>query len=159
MTQELTAGSILSLFQTSKQQRQTFVDAILTQVDSGNINPLDVHLQVKCMEDIIKQVSGNDKYKSAILDAAEKSGKKFNYQNAEFAVKESGTKYDYSQCGDTELLELEAKAAELDAKIKAKQKFLQTVPTNGIEVVIGDVLTTVYPPAKKSTTTVFVTLK
>ena len=149
----------LSLFETTKEQRAAFCAEIINQLEQGAQDPLKVHLQVKSMEDIIKQLNDNPVYKSYLLDAASQHGKKFAFQNAEFSIKEAGTRYDYSQCGDTEAEELELQINQLTEKLKARYKFLQTVPAEGIDIRIGDEMVTVYPPSKSSTTTVAVTLK
>lgn len=163
--------STLQLFETTKQERTEFVNDIIDALNNGAIDPLQVHLQIKSMENIIDQLTNTDekknknftaaiRYRQLLLEASEKyGGKSFEFHNAKFETKETGTKYDYSNCGDTEYLELIAEKAALDAEIKAKEKFLQTVPTSGMDIRIGDELVTVYPPSKKSTTSISVTLK
>lgn len=162
MTTELTTTSILSLFETTKEERQSFCIDLVSRLENGEVDPLKLHLQVKSAEDLIKKLNENTIYKSILLDAAQKYGaKSFDYGTAKFEIKEVGTKYDYSQTGDTLLIELEAKFAELSDQLKARQKFLQTVPASGMTIVIeetGETIT-VYPPAKSSTTSVAVTLK
>ena len=54
---------------------------------------------------------------------------KFNVKVSEAMT---GVKYDYSGCGDITLDKLQKEAAELDVKIKARQKFLQTVTSKQI---------------------------
>lgn len=162
MTTELSTTSILSLFETTKSERQSFCIDLISRLENGEADPLKIHLQIKSAEDLIKQLNDNRVYKSYLLDAAEKmGGKSFEFGNAKFEIKEVGTKYDYSQCADTVLSELETKAAEVNEQLKARQKFLQTVPISGMTLVIeetGETIT-VYPPAKSSTTSVAVTLK
>lgn len=159
--EQLTTTGIVSLFETTKEQRQSFCIDLVSRLEAGEVDPLKVHLQVKSMEDIIKQLNDNTVYKSMLLDAAEKHGKKFTFQNAEFSVKEVGVKYDYSQCNDPVLQELEQEAAKIGEALKARQKFLQTAPQSGLTIVIeatGEAAT-VYPPSKSSTTSVAVSLK
>jgi hypothetical protein len=160
MTQELTTINILSLFETNKAQRASFVNDVVDRLESGSINPLNVHLQVKAMEDVVKLLNDNKVYKSIVLDAAEKNGKKFSYQSAEFSTREVGVKYDYSQCNDTELNDLQQQAEAINAKLKTRQEFIKSLPIEGIDVITteGEV-TRIYPPAKSSTTSVVVTLK
>lgn len=170
MSNELTTTNILSLFETTKEQRTSFVQDIVQRLRDEQVDPLKVHTQVKAMEEIINSLTNRTEktnknftlaidYHKMLLDAAEKNGKKFQMFNAEFSVKEVGTAYDWSKCEDVELIEMLAKQDELKEKIKAKQDFLKTVPISGIDIRIGDELVTVYPPAKSSTTSVFVTLK
>lgn len=159
MTNDLMPTSIVALFETTKSERQSFVLNIVDALETTD--PLKVHLQVKCMEDVIKQLNANTVYKRSILEAAEKLGKTFEINAAKFEIKETGVKYDYSQCNDDEMATLLKEQEELTAKIKAREAFLKTVPPKGMAVVMegtGEVLT-VYPPAKSSTTSVAVTLK
>jgi hypothetical protein len=154
-------SSLLALFETTKTEREEFVTMILDTLNDGQISPLDLHLQVKCMEDLIAQLKDQQKYKDAVLNDAEHHGKKFTYKNAAIDIREVGTKYDYTNCNDDELNQLTEQSIELAAKLKARQKFLQLSPIEGTSILneaTGEV-TKVYPPSKTSTTSVVVSLK
>lgn len=171
--QQLSTAGILALFETNKEQRQHFVTDLVNRLDNGEIDPLTIHLQVKAMEDIIFQLTSTDekknksfeaakKYRSFLLEAAQKySAKSFEFSNAKFEIKETGTKYDYSQCNDPVLSELITKQNEIDELVKNRQKLLQTAPVKGLNLLIEDTgeTVTVYPPSKSSTTSIAVTLK
>lgn len=158
--EQLTTTSILRLFDTTKEQRASFAANVISEIENGNVNPLDIHLQFKAIEQISETVLKDVRYRSAVLTEAEKYGKKSTYRNAELAIREVGVKYDYSQCNDPDLYELQAKLDELSEKVKARQKFLQTVAQEGLNVITSDgEAVTVYPPSKSSTTSVAVTLK
>ncbi len=169
---ELTTTNILSLFETTKEQRTSFAKDVVDNLRNELSDPLKVHLQLKAMEEIINSLTNTTEktnknftlaidYKSMLLDAAEKHGKKFQLHNAEFSIKEVGTKYDFSQCEDLELIDLIVKKVEIDTKIKAKEDFLKTVPLSGLIVTNEETGETykVYPPSKTSTTSVAVSLK
>lgn len=159
-TNEMTTTSILSLFETNKEQRQSFASGIINALEQGEVDPLKVHLQVKCMEDIIKLLNSNSTYKFYVLDAAEKHGQKsFEYMNSKVEIKEMGTKYDYSQCSDPVYNQLDQMACSAADELKKRQEFLKTVPAKGMELKIEDEVVTVYPPSKSSTTSVAITLK
>lgn len=149
----------LSLFETSKEERQQFAIQVANNLMEGMADPLKVHLQVKCMEDIIKQLTSNSIYKTMVLSEAQKYGKTFDQHNAKFEIKEMGVKYDYSNCNDPVYNELQDKLAALESEIKFRQAFLKAIPLSGQEIVIDDELVKVYPPSKTSTTTVTVNLK
>jgi len=159
MQTELTTTSILSLFDTTKSQRQTFVTDVLEKIENGEVDPIKIHAQLKKIEDIFKSLTGNDTYKKYLLDDVEKNGKKFEAFNAEFSVKEAGVKYDYSQCNDRVISDLEYQQISIENELKARQTFLKTVPAQGLEIRDGDELVTIYPPSKSSSTTVNVILK
>lgn len=170
MEQQLTTTNILSLFETTKDQRKSFVEDVVQRLRDGDIDPLKIHLQLKSMEEIINSLTCTDEkknknfvsaidYKSMLLNAAEKNGKKFQLHNAEFSIKEVGTTYDWSKCNDMQLNVMLLQMEQLKERIKQKQDFLKTVSPEGIEIRVEDELITVYPPAKSSTTSVSVTLK
>ena len=148
----------LSLFETSKQERQNFAEQITNNLLEGLADPLKVHLQVKCMEDLIKQITSNSIYKDLIVTEAAKYGKTFEHHNAKFEIKEAGVKYDYENCNDPILKDLEDKFAYLENEIKERQKFLKSIK-GSVDVLFGDELVTLYPPVKTSTTSITVNLK
>lgn len=173
-TQELTTTSILSLFETTKVERQDFVIGVVEALDNGNVDPLKIHLQVKCMEDIITQLTSMDekknkgsihfakKYRDHLLTSVQAYGKKsFEFQNSKVEIKETGTKYDFSKCEDPILNGLYAKQAEFDLAVKAREAMLKTISEKGMIITdeeSGETFT-VYPPSKSSTTSVAITLK
>lgn len=157
MTQELTATSIVALFDTNKEQRQSFVSALIADIKEGNRNPLDIHMQIKCMDDIVKQITANDEYRAILLEEAGKYGKSFEYKNAKVETKETGVKYDYSQCNDEIYNAMVAEAENLSKRIKQREKMLQTIPASGMADPESGAM--IYPASKSSTTTVAVTLK
>jgi hypothetical protein len=150
----------ISLYDLTKTERGEFVTRLVDKLDAGEANPLQVHKQVKSMEDLIKQITANEDYRKHLLDEAGKYGKSFELNGAKYQVKEAGTKYDYSQCNDPFYDELQAAAILAAEKLKARAIFLQSLPTSGM--IITDPLTgetyTAYPPSKSSTTTVSITL-
>lgn len=148
----------LSLFETSKAERQDFAQSVVNGLKEGHSDPLKVHLQVKCMEDLIKQITSHPDYKELTLDEAAKYGKSFEMHNAKFEVKEMGVKYDYSACGDPIYNELSQKMAELEKEIKDRQAFLKAVKP-GTEILVEDEVVILYPPVKTSTTSITVNLK
>lgn len=159
---DLTTTSILALFQTTKLQRESFCNDIIARLDNGEVDPLVIHLQAKCMEDLIKMLTSNSNYKSAVLDASQRQGEKtFQFHNAKFEIKEVGVKYDYSQCADPVYQRYEQKAESAAIDLKKRADFLKTVPEKGMIITDEETgeTTTVYPPAKSSTTSVAVTLK
>ena len=53
----------LSLFETTKAERQEFAQSVIKGIKDGISDPLKVHYQVKCMEDIIKNITSDADYK------------------------------------------------------------------------------------------------
>lgn len=160
-TQEISAVGVLSLMETTKEQRTTFVQGVVTSLINGEADPLKVHLQVKNTEDLIKQIISDEKYRELCLGEAQKYGKSFDRYNAKFEIKEVGTKYDYSNCNDPYLSDLQAQADKVNEELKKRQDWLKKAPESGVIVTNGDTgeTTTVYPPSKTSTTSIAVKLK
>jgi hypothetical protein len=145
----------------TKEERTQVVHEIFQELLEGRINPMELHIRMKCIEEVVKQLTSMPAYKAIVLDDAEKHGKSFQYHNAKVDIREVGVKYDYSMSGSAELSELYVKAANIDSRIKVLESYHKGLPASGIQVLnpsTGEVETH-YPPAKTSTTSVAVTLK
>lgn len=157
---QMTSVSILAIFQTTKEQRESFVKDLIERIENGKVNPLNVHIQLKSIEDIQARLTDakkhpetSAKYRSALLEAAAPYGKKFEYMGAKIEQKEVGVKYDYSQCADPVLYRLEAEADAAAKALKQRQDMLKTLPLSGttmVDEVTGEAFTA-YPPSKSST--------
>jgi hypothetical protein len=146
---------------TTKEERTQVVREIFQELLEGRINPMELHIRMKCIEEVVKQLTSMPAYKAIVLDDAEKHGKSFQYHNAKVDIREVGVKYDYSGCGNGALADLYEKQEALNDASKDLEMYHKQLPTSGIQVVIqstGEVETH-YPPAKTSTTSVAVTLK
>jgi polyhydroxyalkanoate synthesis regulator phasin len=157
----MSATSIVALFQTNKEERKTFIEQVVNSVYEGEVKAIDTHLQIKAMEEIIEAVKSDQRYKDRVLSEAQNSGSKFEYQNAKFDIREVGTKYDFSNCNDAKHVELTAKLNALKEEVKQRENYLKNVPIEGIEILDSDTaeLVRIYPPSKSSTTSVIVTMK
>jgi len=151
----------MAAFAVSKANREELAIQIVEAIDAGDLNPLDIHYQVKAMEDFIKMLTANSRYKDAVLTECMKHGKSFQFNGSKMEIKETGVKYDYSKCGDPNWQILENQISELKDKQKAVEAHLKVLPAEGIEVVNADSgeVIKMYPPVKTSTTSISVTLK
>lgn len=155
--EQLQPTSILSLFETNKQQRASFINQVIETLQEGQIDPLKLHLQVKCTEQLLSELKDRPEYKESVLSEAAKHGKKFEHYNAEFQVKEAVVKYDFTVCGSSELMALYQQQEELTAKVKKLENSLKGIDKfAAIDTDTGEVL---IAPIKTSTTIVQVTLK
>lgn len=154
-----TTTSLVSLCGNSKQDRETFANAIVEQLKDGTYDPLRMHIMVKNIEALLEVIKDNKEYKEICLAEAGKYGKKFDKENASFEIKEVGVKYDYTNCNDAEYAQLMSDKAALDKKIKTREAYLKALPPAGIEVRVEDELVLVLPPVKTSTTAITVSLK
>jgi hypothetical protein len=159
--QQLQTTESMAAFAVNKANREELAIQIVEAIDAGDLNPLDIHYQVKAMEDFIKMLTANSRYKDAVLTEGMKHGKSFQFNGSKMEIKETGVKYDYSKCGDPNWQMLENQITELKDKQKAVEAHLKVLPAEGIEVVNADSgeVIKMYPPVKTSTTSIAVTLK
>jgi len=158
---QLQTAENMAAFAVSKANREELAIQIVEAIDAGDLNPLDIHYQVKAMEDFIKVLTGNTRYKDYVLTEGMKHGKSFEFNGSKMEIKETGVKYDYSNCGDQEWSALEVEINRRKELQKEREKYLKSVPAEGVEIVsneTGEVIK-VYPPSKSSTTSIAVTLK
>lgn len=171
-TLELTSSSILALFETNKDQRASFVNQLVHEMEEGLVDPLKVKLQLKCIEDVIEMLTNRDpkknknaqaavRFNDLVLDAASKYGKEFQVHNAEFSIRETGVKYDFSLCGDIQLDRILPEYDRISGIVTSRKDFLKSIPSEGIEMIDpedGEVYRA-FPPSKTSTTSIAVKLK
>jgi len=111
------------------------------------------------MENFIKEVRSSKDFTEYVREEVGKNGKDItNPSGAKIELAETGTKYDYSGCNDSALIEVESKLVEIETLISDRKAWLKTIPAEGMEVVIGDEIVRVYPPTKTSTSSYKITL-
>lgn len=111
------------------------------------------------MENFIKEVRSSKEFTEYVREEVGKNGKDItNPSGAKIELAETGTKYDYSGCNDTALIEVESNLVEIESLISDRKAWLKTIPAEGMEVVIGDEIVRVYPPTKTSTSSYKITL-
>jgi len=147
--------------QFDKLSRQMMARQVINDLAEGNEDPVKIHYNIKCIEELIKLILADKEYKSILLFEAEKHGKTFDFENSKMEVKETGVKYDFHACGDPEWEKLEFEINILKDKQKEREQFLKTIRPDGMNIfdpITGEAYT-ICPPIKTSTTTVTVTLK
>lgn len=150
----MTSMSVLRLFPETKEQQDTFVEMLVNQVLDGNVDPLEVEVQMCQMEQVIKKYRSDRRVQEACLNEAEKYNQKsFDYKNARINIRETGMKYDYTISHDWQ--EANARTEEAKEAQKAIQKRLQTVTKNApyIDITSGEEITAIQ---KSSTTRVVI---
>lgn len=159
-TEILQPTSIMALIDTTKESRQSFIQAAIADLKDGGKDPLLFHIHVKNMESMIKDLTSNKEYKNLVHEATVPYGKSFDRHNAKVEIKEAGTSYDYTNCNDPELEELFEAMNLAKEKLKERETFLKNIPSAGIDNVTKDgEVVKIYPPVKSSSTTVSITLK
>lgn len=132
------------------------VDAIL---ENGNV--IEAAEILSATEAFIKDVKAHNRFIPYLREEIDKNGKSLvRPSGTKIELAETGTKYDYSQCNDFLLPELNKQAEQIAEKIKQREAFLKTVPLEGIQVLddaTGEMVI-VYPPSKTSTSSYKITL-
>ena len=144
---EITINSILS-----KNQLQIMSESMVQEIIDNN-KLIDAADTIMKMEYLIKSIKDNPDYKDSLVSEIGKHGKYMNtYTGNRLELAEVGVKYDYSNCHDLELKEMEKQLEILEAKIKERKDFLKKLPAHGLEILRGDELLKIYPPSKSSST-------
>lgn len=153
-----TALKILSQFPETKADIERTAMTIRNIVLEGETNELQLWKQVVAMEKLVAAIKSDALIKDAVLEKAERyGGKPFDAYNASFRIGETGVKYDYLSCFDTEYEQICAEVDKWTAKKKEREEFLKTIRTD--QTVFGADGVQLMPPAKTSTTSVIVTIK
>lgn len=146
--------------QLNKQGATNLANQLLTALEHGEVNPIDLTLVFKTIEkakDIVEP-----KLKELTLQAAESyEGKAFTYNGNFVEVTDSlGVRFDFSNCNHLEYEVLQKEVKERTARMKEIEEELKAMkkPREEVNTETGEVYT-VYPPIKKSTTGVKITLK
>jgi len=127
-----------------KSEQEQFAEMAVTEILSGEIDPLAADLRLKAMEEVIKRIREDRRVKSAVIEEAEKYGKVATVEGVRIEIK-SRTTRDYSGCGDEVYNQLTHDAENLKQQIKAREMML----SSGANPETGET----YQPPKSSTTT------
>ncbi len=148
---------LIGIIPSLKQGIKQFVGNLLQRMDDGELDPLEIHVKlIKTMEKIAKEVSESEGYKKAVRNSAEAHGKEFQRFGATIKLSETGTKYDYSNCGHIYYESVCQQIESLTEKKKEYETDLKAIKDSKI-FTFNEVEHTVYPPVKKSTSSVTVT--
>jgi hypothetical protein len=144
----------------SKQNLAAISNDIVAEIlETGD--PIAKIEYLTAIESIVESVKKNNNLKKYTMEELEKQGKGYTTSNGtKFELAETGFKYDYSQCNDTELLTLQAAAESAANALKARQDFLKCVPESGLELTNSETgeLYVVRRPSKSSTSSFKITL-
>ena len=85
--------STITQFNLTKTQIEDFAWKALDEIDSGMYNPLNIHLCLKVMEELVKKLKKG--IAEQVFSEAEKYGRHFEYQGSRIQLSERKS-YDYS---------------------------------------------------------------
>ena len=148
---------VLSSGLTKTQIKVIAQSSVNELMNNGRI--LEAAEALTVMENFIKEVRSSKDFTEYVREEVGKNGKDItNPSGAKIELAETGTKYDYSGCNDSALIEIESNLVEIETLISDRKAWLKTIPAEGMEVVIGDEIVRVYPPTKTSTSSYKITL-
>lgn len=152
------AMSVINLMPSKKAEVGTFVSKLINEVNSGTINPLQLRVQIKAIEVALGEVS-KATADLQLTEAQKYGARSFEFAGAKVEISELATRYEYDQCGDIELIELQNKFDEAEEKLKERKRFLQMLskPMTITSHETGETYD-VTPAQKKSTTGLKITL-
>lgn len=145
----------LALFTGTKDEIKSMASEILRAVSNGDANALTVFAKLKAMEEMAKiaktAINAYAVDELCKYDAREK----VVVNGYEMTIRESGVRYDYSDCNDPVYKRLLDRANEINELLKAREQFLRSVKgyTTIIDDETGEVVKVV-EPVRKSTTAI-----
>jgi hypothetical protein len=152
--------SVFDQFPNTREAADHLIEKITQELREGVRDPLKARIFFKLAETVVQAASKATE--DLALEEAQKHGqKRFEIHGATVEIKELGTKWFYDNTQDPELARIQEEFAKIDKKLKDRQKFLQTLPETGMEIVdedTGDV-TRIFPAYKTSTTGLAISLK
>lgn len=143
----------------SKETQKNTANALAAKVTEGDVDPVQFYATIKAMSETLNLFLKDKEVIETTVAACEKYGKAgAAFNGANLAVTEAGVRYDFSACEDPTWNDLAKKKAELDEKIKEREKFLKGISEHQTMIIeeTGEVAT-IYAPVKTSATTVRVT--
>lgn len=125
---------------------------------SGEIDPLLAWRNMTATQKAIEELKKDPDVRDYALSELDKHGKDADLFGCKMERKETGVKYDYSECGDTELLDLYDQIEALKKQVKEREDVLKRIKpkTSLIDEETGQMFSA---PIKTSTTTLQVTFK
>lgn len=149
----------LTLGPSTQTQIDVFSDGVIESVQSGEINPLAVLIQLraiqKASERILKEIHSN-----LMNEAGKYAENEFEFAGNKITKSEHGTRYDFSNCGDPVYQQREKIAKEATEQLKERENFLKAVkaPFSLLDESTGEV-NIIHPPTKKSTSGLNVSIR
>ena len=144
----------------SKDEQTILSSAMINSVLDGEIDPIKAVIQAKSLVETLTLFLKDKGVNNLVLREVEKYGKQTSKDGATIAIKEVGSKWDYSECGDPIYNSLSAKKAEIEEKLKERESLLKSTrePRTEVDEETGEVYK-VNPPSKSSTTSYAITFK
>lgn len=126
----------------------------------GEVNPIEAVVKAKSMYEVLSSFLKDDDVKELVVNECEKYGKGEtpSFAGAKVQVKETGVKWDYTDCGDPVYDSLALQMEELKRLMKEREAYLKTITVRKTEVdeETGEIYT-VLPPVRTAGTSYSIT--
>lgn len=154
---------IETIIPTSKVGLQTLAVDLIEQLDTGEVNALELLRTFKLVEKLQEMVK-EKMISSAVAQLSRYPEKEVDLYGVTFEKMEGGVTYNFEGCNDEVYSAIQSQKEILKKEEDKRVKFLKSIDGSiNIEHVdesSGEVTAkTIYPPVKKSTSTLKVTLK
>lgn len=153
---ELTVNKIPA----SKEEQAVLSSAMINSVLDGEIDPIKAVVQAKSLVETLTLFLKDKGVNDLVIREVDKYGKQTSKDGATIAIKEVGSKWDYSECGDPIYNRLSSQKADIEEKLKEREALLKSTrePRTEVDEETGEVYT-VNPPSKSSTTSYAITFQ
>ena len=142
-------------YATTSENINSFAEKMIYEIKESIINPLEAYAQIKILETAFDKVKKETS--DIIQDEVSKLNKGEKYYGFEWQVIEAGIKYDYSECGHSELNQINKDIETLTERKKAIENALKGANrVTIIDEITGEVCNM---PVKRCTTTIKMTKK
>lgn len=136
--------------------------ALKNHLLEGDMNPVEAVVKAKSLHAILDAFLKDEEVKECVINECDKYGKGEtpSFGGAVVQVKNTGTKYDYTDCGDPVHERLREEMESLKARMKAREKELMSLsgPRTVVDDETGEVYT-VKPPVKTASLSYSITFK
>lgn len=145
----------------SKTQIKVIADQTAQDIIDNGQDVIKIADTIAKIEFFIAELKKSPEYLDYLISEVAKYGKGMTTSSGtKLELAEVGVKYDFSQCNDPELVELEADLVYLEERIKQRKDFLKALSPSGISVLnqeTGETIT-LYPPSRLSKSSVKTTI-
>jgi hypothetical protein len=152
-------SELLGLMASTSTQINVFSDSIIQAVQGGELNPLDVAVQLKAMELASERIRKETKVE-LLNEVSKYPEKSFTYNGNTITKAEHGTKYCFDKCGDPEWEMLNQQKESIARSMKEREEFLKALksPIEVLNSLSGEIhLLT--PPTKTSVSGINISIK
>lgn len=148
-------------FPQTKSEIKMFAQNMINSVVDGNVDPLKTKVQISALKKALETIEENEEFKQCVMNETDKYQKSelLNLFNAKIEIRETGVKYDFSECGLPEYNEIDKHIETLTLRKKTLETRLKSIsePEQFIDPQSGEMVM-LKPPTKQSKNSVVITI-